>query len=59
MSDSLNSDRRNFLLQVILFTGGGLIIGGAGAMATNRLTVAPPTAAAPLLPVSTSITESA
>lgn len=54
MSDSLNSDRRNFLLQAILFTGGGLIIGGAGAMATNRLTVAPPTAAAPLLPLSTS-----
>ena len=53
MSDSPNSDRRNFLLQAILFTGGGLIVGGAGAMATSRFTVAPPTAASPLLPAST------
>jgi hypothetical protein len=54
MSDSINPDRRNFLLQAILFTGGGLILGGAGAMATSRFTVAPPTAASPLLPASTS-----
>ena len=56
MSDSLNSDRRNFLLQAILLTGGGLIVGGAGAMATNRFTATvfgTPTAITPSLPTST------